>query len=139
MGDEEGGVPFTWTSTEPLAEGVEEAPSGPWVKGAGRAKVTYPNGDAFEGSFNEALQKHGRGTYTWGTGVGNNPWVPEEGFPGAWREAADRLPCERAAPCARPPPTRAVARHSLSLTPNPRASHPSRPAPRRLQRARRPR
>jgi hypothetical protein len=32
MGDEEGGVPFSWTSTEPLMEGVEEAPSGPWVK-----------------------------------------------------------------------------------------------------------
>jgi hypothetical protein len=48
-----------------------------------RAKVTYPNGDTFEGTFNEKLEKHGRGVYTWGTAVGNNPWVPEEGFPGA--------------------------------------------------------
>ena len=109
MGDEEGGVPFTWTSTEPLAEGVEEAPSGPWVKGAGKAKVTYPNGDAFEGSFNEALQKHGRGTYTWGTGVGNNPWVPEEGFPGA---------CAAQAACAPP------VRRSLRLTLSPRTPPP---------------
>jgi hypothetical protein len=53
------------------------------VKGPGKAKVAYPNGDAFEGAFNEALQKHGRGVYIWGTAVGNNPWVPEEGFPGA--------------------------------------------------------
>jgi len=113
MGDEEGGVPYSWTSTEPLMEGAvrlhlrplaqrpfgplspalptrrltppkqEEAPSGPWVKGPGKAKVAYPNGDAFEGAFNEALQKHGRGVYIWGTAVGNNPWVPEEGFPGA--------------------------------------------------------
>ncbi len=84
MGDEEGGVPYSWTSTEPLVEGQDEAPAGPWVKGPGKAKVAYPNGDTFEGSFNEALQKHGRGVYTWGTAVGNNPWVPEEGFPGAW-------------------------------------------------------
>lgn len=47
-----------------------------------RCKVSYPNGDTFEGSFNEKLEKHGRGVYTWGTAVGNNPWVPEEGFPG---------------------------------------------------------
>jgi hypothetical protein len=87
MGDEEGGVPYSWTSAEPLLEGVEEAPSGPWVKAPGKAKVTYPNGDTFEGSFNEKLEKHGRGVYTWGTGVGNNPWVPEEGFPGAWAGA----------------------------------------------------
>jgi hypothetical protein len=36
MGDEEGSVPYVWTSTEPLTEGMEEAPSGPWVKSAGR-------------------------------------------------------------------------------------------------------
>jgi hypothetical protein len=47
-----------------------------------RCKVSYPNGDTFEGTLNEKLEKHGRGVYTWGTAVGNNPWVPEEGFPG---------------------------------------------------------
>jgi hypothetical protein len=37
MGDEEGGeAPYSWTSTEPLAEGQEEAPSGKFVKAAGR-------------------------------------------------------------------------------------------------------
>lgn len=82
MGDEEG-APYSWTSTEPLLEGVEEAPSGPWVKQSGKGKVVYPNGDTFEGTFNDKLEKHGRGVYTWGTAVGNNPWVPEEGFPGA--------------------------------------------------------
>ena len=66
----------------------------------------YPNGDSFEGTFNEKLEKHGRGVYTWGTAVGNNPWVPEEGFPGAW------LPRRRA---RRPPPPR--ARPPIPLTP----------------------
>jgi hypothetical protein len=74
------------------------------VKGPGKAKVAYPNGDAFEGAFNEALQKHGRGVYTWGTAVGNNPWVPEEGFPGAFPagggRAAQRMPAGGAAPFA---------------------------------------
>ena len=46
-----------------------------------RAKVAYPNADTYEGSFNDARQKHGRGTYTWSTNTGSNPWVPEEGFP----------------------------------------------------------
>lgn len=81
MGDEEGGAPYVWTSSEPLPEGVEEAPSGNYVKAPGRAKVAYPNGDSFEGAFNEALQKHGRGVYTWSTAAGANAWVPEEGFP----------------------------------------------------------
>lgn len=47
-----------------------------------RAKVTYPNGDAYDGAFNDAKQKHGKGTYTWSSNTGSNPWVPEEGFPG---------------------------------------------------------
>lgn len=46
------------------------------------AKAVYPNGDQFEGSFNDAKQKHGRGVYTWSTATGSNPWVPEEGYPG---------------------------------------------------------
>jgi hypothetical protein len=36
MGDDEGGAPYSWTSTEPLVEGQEEAPAGPWVKQAGK-------------------------------------------------------------------------------------------------------
>ncbi|RYG51027.1 hypothetical protein EON67_04165 [archaeon] len=48
---------------------------------ARRAKVTYPNGDTYEGGFNEAKQKHGRGVYIWSCAVGANAWVPEEGFP----------------------------------------------------------
>jgi len=36
MGDEEGGVPYSWVSTEPLLEGVEEAPAGPYVKAPGK-------------------------------------------------------------------------------------------------------
>jgi hypothetical protein len=116
MGDEEGaGAPYTWTSLEPLQEGQEEAPTGKFVKSAGRcvardvlrvcfpprcvsvpspppprpplprsAKVAYPNGDSFEGAFNEAKQKHGKGAYVWGTGPGANAFVPEgDGYPGA--------------------------------------------------------
>ena len=47
-----------------------------------RAKVTYPNGDTFEGAFNDNKKKHGRGIYTWSTASGANPWVPEGGYPG---------------------------------------------------------
>lgn len=38
MGDDgEGeGAPYTWTSTEPLTEAQEEAPTGKFVKSAGR-------------------------------------------------------------------------------------------------------
>jgi hypothetical protein len=49
-----------------------------------RAKAVYPNGDAYEGGFNEAKQTHGRGVYTWSSAAGANAWVPEEGYPGAW-------------------------------------------------------
>ena len=35
MGDEEG-APYLWVSAEPLLEGVEEAPSGPYVKAPGK-------------------------------------------------------------------------------------------------------
>ncbi len=64
----------------------------------------YPNGDTFEGSFNEALQKHGRGLYTWGTAVGNNPWVPEEGFPGAFTRPSPNTHTSFSPPRALPPP-----------------------------------
>jgi hypothetical protein len=61
-----------------------------------RARVTYPNGDVFEGSFNDAKQKHGSGVYTWSVAEGSNPWVPEGGLPegravryeGSWIEGS---------------------------------------------------
>ena len=43
------------------------------------ARVDYPNGDTFEGGFNELKQRHGRGVYTWSSRPGAHPWVPEEG------------------------------------------------------------
>lgn len=46
-----------------------------------RARVTYPNGDTFDGTFNEASLKHGQGVYVWATEEGANPWVPEGGLP----------------------------------------------------------
>lgn len=60
----------------------EEPPTAKFVKAAGRAKVAYPNGDSYEGGFNEAKQKHGKqSTYVWSSATGANAWVPEEGFP----------------------------------------------------------
>jgi hypothetical protein len=60
----------------------EEAPTAKFVKAAGRAKVAYPNGDSYEGGFNEAKQKHGKqAAYVWSAATGANAWVPEEGFP----------------------------------------------------------
>ena len=49
--------------------------------GFGRAKVTYPNGDTYEGAFNDERQKHGAGVYTWSLEEGSNPWLPEGGLP----------------------------------------------------------
>jgi hypothetical protein len=46
-----------------------------------RARVTYPNGDTFEGSFNDAKVKDGPGVYTWSLEEGANPWLPEGGLP----------------------------------------------------------
>ncbi|KAH9190935.1 hypothetical protein AeNC1_007086 [Aphanomyces euteiches] len=36
-----------------------------WLKRAGQVKITYANGDIFEGSVNDSKLKHGRGKYTW--------------------------------------------------------------------------
>lgn len=38
-----------------------------WVKRSGKAKVTYANGDSYEGEYNGQGLRHGRGTYTWNT------------------------------------------------------------------------
>lgn len=39
--------------------------------------MTYPNGDTYEGDFNNAKAKHGKGIYTWNSTPGANPWAPE--------------------------------------------------------------
>lgn len=50
-----------------------------------RAKITYPNGDTFDGTFNADKAKHGHGKYVWTKELGEegpkNAWVPlnEEG------------------------------------------------------------
>ena len=54
---------------EPSAYGVKyldgEEEEQVYVSRAGRALVTYGNGDTYEGDFNDKGQKHGNGTYTW--------------------------------------------------------------------------
>ena len=36
-----------------------------WIARAGRARVTYSNGDVYEGDFSADGKKHGQGQYTW--------------------------------------------------------------------------
>lgn len=43
------------------ADGQEEV----WIARAGSAKVTYDNGNTYEGEFNDEKMKHGSGKFTW--------------------------------------------------------------------------
>ena len=36
-----------------------------WIEKAGKCKLTYPNGNTFEGTFDDEKKKQGEGTYTW--------------------------------------------------------------------------
>ena len=54
-----------------------------YVSRAGMATVTYASGDVFEGSFNEELQKHGKGKYTFAA-----PQPEDDGEEPAPRSAA---------------------------------------------------
>jgi len=60
---------------------------------AGRASVTYANGDTFEGTFNAEGQKEGKGRYTWAAQNGaasendaNNEGVGSQCFEGQYVE-----------------------------------------------------
>ena len=44
-----------------------------WIEKAGKCKVTYPNGNTFEGIYDDEKKKQGEGVYTW-----SQP-PPEEG------------------------------------------------------------
>ena len=93
MADEDGPPPYAWVSAEPLPEGAGEPESAKYVKAPGKAKITYPNGDTFDGTFNADKAKHGRGKYVWTKELGEegpkNAWVPlnEEGDAAALPEA----------------------------------------------------
>jgi radial spoke head protein 1 len=67
MGDEEEVVKTTYE----YLDGDQE--SSEWLSRAGKCKVTYPNGDVYEGSFNDLKQRHGTGKYTYA------PPAPEDG------------------------------------------------------------
>eukprot|EP01032_Pedospumella_encystans_P020893 gene20893-23726_t len=47
-----------------LPEGAEPEETN-WIRRAGKAKVTYPNGHIFEGTFDAERIKQGFGTYIW--------------------------------------------------------------------------
>ena len=55
------------TKTECKVEYIdkEEPEETNWISRAGKAKVTYPNQDTFEGTFNEDKLKEGYGVYVW--------------------------------------------------------------------------
>lgn len=61
MGDEE--VPQCKVEYLDLPEGATEETN--WIKRAGRCKVTYPNGEIFDGTFDAEKVKQGYGTYIW--------------------------------------------------------------------------
>ena len=49
-------------------DGVDSGPKqATWIQRAGKAKVTYATGDAFEGRYNSQGLRHGHGLYTWNT------------------------------------------------------------------------
>lgn len=44
-------------------EGRNEATD--WIEEPGKCKVTYPNGNVFEGTYDDEKKKQGEGSYTW--------------------------------------------------------------------------
>ena len=64
MGDEEGsGSAYSVQYLDGDQEGKDGSLS--WIMRAGRARVSFANGDEFEGDYNELKQRHGNGTYTY--------------------------------------------------------------------------
>ena len=59
MADEEAPNAYTVVYKDGDKETVQ------WLSRAGNARVTYPNGDTYEGTFNEMGQRHGSGEYTY--------------------------------------------------------------------------
>jgi hypothetical protein len=59
MGDEE---PQCKVEYLDLAEGTEETN---WIKRAGKCRVTYPNNEVFEGTYDSEKVKQGYGVYIW--------------------------------------------------------------------------
>jgi hypothetical protein len=51
-----------------------------FISRAGKATVTYSNGDVYQGTFNAQRKKHGKGTYTWNvTGLEERNATLEDG------------------------------------------------------------
>jgi hypothetical protein len=52
-----------------------------WISRAGKAEVTFPNGQTYVGDFNENKERHGQGVYTWTVVAPEDAEEPEEGWP----------------------------------------------------------
>jgi hypothetical protein len=52
-----------------------------WISRAGKAEVTFPNGQTYVGDFNENKERHGQGVYTWIVVAPEDAEEPEEGWP----------------------------------------------------------
>ena len=49
---------------------AEEPETASWIKREGKVRITYPNGDIFEGFVDQQKLKQGKGTYIW---LGSSP------------------------------------------------------------------
>lgn len=82
MGDEEGG-PFckvVYTDTDP-----EEETN--WIKRAGACRVTYPNGETFQGVYDAEKNKQGQGVYVWmKAGEEEGSFSEKARYEGAWKD-----------------------------------------------------
>lgn len=59
-----------------------------YISRAGPARVTYPNGDIYEGGFNIKKKKHGNGVYTWNVDIpeteGEEESTRKQEYSGNW-------------------------------------------------------
>ena len=67
-------------------DGAEEEETN-WIKRAGKARVTYPNGCTFEGTFDDEKTKQGAGVYVWmGPGAEEDSVEEKARYEGAYKD-----------------------------------------------------
>lgn len=45
--------------------GGEDGATTDWISKPGKCKITYPNGNVFEGTYDDEKKKQGQGSYSW--------------------------------------------------------------------------